>query len=186
MRRMPELPDEILKQFRKDYPSDVASESRPISTQGIWEAIADGNSPENVSEVQNVHGKEWAAVDSKTMDARDFSRMQRLSFENLGTDSQTGGRMDGLGQVRWQTKRRCPLKDRRGKVNVDFREVGLLSQFLTPGLKIMPRKRSGLSAKAQRKVAKAVKTARQMALLNPEPKPKLTVEEMLEIEKNLP
>lgn len=159
------------------------SESRPISTQGIWEAIADEDSPNNVPEVQNVHGKEWASVDSKTMDSRDFSRMQRLSFENV---SNVNTQMGDFGQVRWKTKRRCPLKDRRGKVNVDFRAVGLISQFLSPGLKIIPRKRSGLSAKAQRKVAKAVKTARQMALLHPEPKPTLTVEEMLEIEKNLP
>jgi small subunit ribosomal protein S18 len=63
-------------------------------------------------------------------------------------------------------------------VRLDFREIGVLSSFLNEHGKIIGRKRSGLSAKAQRKVARAVKTARHMALLHPEPKPRLSVEEM--------
>lgn len=69
---------------------------------------------------------------------------------------------------------------------VDYRATGTLTAFLSDDLKLLPRRKSGLCAKSQRKLSKAVKTARTMALLNPEPKPRLTVEEMLEMEKHLP
>lgn len=47
----------------------------------------------------------------------------------------------------------------------DFRDVELLGNFLSAGKKILPRKRSGLCATHQRKVARAVKRARTMALM---------------------
>lgn len=48
---------------------------------------------------------------------------------------------------------------------VDYKDVRKLSRFLTERGKILPRRATGLSAKQQRQVAKAIKRARQVALL---------------------
>jgi small subunit ribosomal protein S18 len=48
---------------------------------------------------------------------------------------------------------------------VDFKDVDLLRRFISSNMKIVPRKRSGLSANAQRKVARAIKQARIAGLL---------------------
>jgi small subunit ribosomal protein S18 len=48
---------------------------------------------------------------------------------------------------------------------IDYKDVDLLKKFLNPHGKIMPRRRTGLSAPNQRALAEAVKRARFMALL---------------------
>jgi small subunit ribosomal protein S18 len=49
--------------------------------------------------------------------------------------------------------------------NVDYKEVGLLSKFITEQGKIMPGRVSGNCALHQRQVARAIRQARIMALL---------------------
>jgi small subunit ribosomal protein S18 len=49
--------------------------------------------------------------------------------------------------------------------HVDYKDVETLRKFLNPHGKIMPRRRTGLSAHSQRALAEAVKRARFMALL---------------------
>ena len=49
--------------------------------------------------------------------------------------------------------------------HVDYKDVDILKKFLSPNAKIMSRKRTGLSANNQRKVALAVKRSRFMGLL---------------------
>jgi small subunit ribosomal protein S18 len=51
---------------------------------------------------------------------------------------------------------------------VDYKDIELLTRFVSPDGKITPRSITGTSAKYQRELAKAVKNARFMALL-PEP-----------------
>jgi small subunit ribosomal protein S18 len=48
---------------------------------------------------------------------------------------------------------------------VDWKEVEYLSRFIPERGKIMPRRISGVSAKDQRRIARAIKRARVMALL---------------------
>ncbi len=50
--------------------------------------------------------------------------------------------------------------------DVDYKNVELLRHFISAQAKIMPRRRSHLCAKHQRKLANAVKRARTMALLS--------------------
>ncbi len=50
-------------------------------------------------------------------------------------------------------------------LRIDWRDANTLSRFITERGKIVPRRMSGLTAKNQRKLAKAIKTARQMGLL---------------------
>lgn len=48
---------------------------------------------------------------------------------------------------------------------VDYKDVKTLKRFLSEDGKILPRRRTGLSAKHQRAVTTAIKRARHMALL---------------------
>jgi small subunit ribosomal protein S18 len=48
---------------------------------------------------------------------------------------------------------------------IDYKDVKLLSQFLTERGKIIPRRISGLNAQNQRRITEAIKIARTMALL---------------------
>ena len=48
---------------------------------------------------------------------------------------------------------------------VDWKDIDLLRQFVPERGKIMPRRISGITAKDQRRIAKAIKRARSMAML---------------------
>ncbi len=48
---------------------------------------------------------------------------------------------------------------------IDWKDVDYLKRFVPERAKIMPRRISGISAKNQRRIAKAIKRARTMALL---------------------
>jgi small subunit ribosomal protein S18 len=50
-------------------------------------------------------------------------------------------------------------------LKIDWRDAQLLARFITDRGKIVPRRVSGVNAKNQRKLATAIKRARQMALL---------------------
>ena len=50
-------------------------------------------------------------------------------------------------------------------ITIDFKDVQLLSHFITERKKIVPRRSSGLCAKHQRTLATAIKRARVMALI---------------------
>lgn len=49
--------------------------------------------------------------------------------------------------------------------HIDYKDTDILKKFLNPNAKIMPRKKTGLLAKNQRKVTEAVKRARFIGLL---------------------
>lgn len=52
------------------------------------------------------------------------------------------------------------------KINqIDYKDVALLKKYITERGKILPRRVSGTSAKAQRKLTVAIKRARNLALL---------------------
>jgi small subunit ribosomal protein S18 len=61
--------------------------------------------------------------------------------------------------------RPCPLEN-AGLEKVDFKDVELLKQFVTEKGKIIPRRISGLSARSQKKLTRAIKQARNIALLS--------------------
>lgn len=70
-----------------------------------------------------------------------------------------------------QSERRYTFRKRKSRnlakegKKIDYKDVDLLSQFITERKKIMPRRTTGLNAKEQRKIAQAIKRARFMALL---------------------
>lgn len=48
---------------------------------------------------------------------------------------------------------------------IDYKDIKFISQFMSPYAKIFGKERTGVSAKYQRKLSKAIKKARHMALL---------------------
>ena len=52
-----------------------------------------------------------------------------------------------------------------GVKEIDFKDVKVISRFVTERGRILPRKITGLNAQLQKKVTKAIKRARQMSLL---------------------
>ena len=61
-------------------------------------------------------------------------------------------------------KKNCFFKQ-NGIKHIDYKDIELLKKFLTPNARIMGRKRTGVSAKMQRKLALAIKRARFIGLL---------------------
>ena len=59
-------------------------------------------------------------------------------------------------------RKSSPLPDGE---RVDYKDVRRLQRFLTERGKILPRRATGLSAKQQRQISRAIKRARQIALL---------------------
>ena len=59
------------------------------------------------------------------------------------------------------TEKTCPLEGQ----NIDYKNVELLKKYITKFGKIVPRYYSGVSLKNQKKLARAIKRARIMALI---------------------
>ncbi|MDI2031945.1 30S ribosomal protein S18 [Saccharopolyspora sp. TS4A08] len=64
-----------------------------------------------------------------------------------------------------ERRKKPNLLQREGVVQVDWKDVTLLRKFISDRGKIRSRRVTGLTAQEQREVAKAIKNAREMALL---------------------
>ncbi|MEB3366184.1 30S ribosomal protein S18 [Saccharopolyspora mangrovi] len=64
-----------------------------------------------------------------------------------------------------ERRKKPNLLQREGVVHVDWKDVTLLRKFISDRGKIRSRRVTGLTAQEQREVAKAIKNAREMALL---------------------
>jgi len=62
-------------------------------------------------------------------------------------------------------KRVCPLKDIPDE-EINYKNVKLLNKYITERGKIMSSRITGVSAKKQRKLAQAIKRARNLALMS--------------------
>ena len=60
--------------------------------------------------------------------------------------------------------KKCPFKN-AGVKKVDYKDVETLKCFITDNGKILPRRITGVSALFQKKLTKAIKRARQVALM---------------------
>lgn len=62
------------------------------------------------------------------------------------------------------TMKQCYFSSNNIK-HIDYKDVELLKKFLDPYARMLPRKKTGTSAKNQRKLSLAIKRSRFMALL---------------------
>lgn len=79
--------------------------------------------------------------------------------------------MSASGPRRPPRRRKNPLTA-AGITYVDYKDTDLLRRFISDRGKIRSRRVTGLTARQQREVARAVKNAREMALLPYTSKPK--------------
>jgi small subunit ribosomal protein S18 len=65
---------------------------------------------------------------------------------------------------RMRKRKRCPFTAANFG-EIDYKDIDTLSKFITERGKILPRRITGVSAHYQRRLAKAIKRARHVALL---------------------
>ncbi len=66
--------------------------------------------------------------------------------------------------MRSKKRKRCPFTA-AGIREIDYKDIGTLTNFITERGKILPRRITGVSAFHQKKLTAAIKRARHMALL---------------------
>ncbi|MEM7174534.1 MAG: 30S ribosomal protein S18 [Chlamydiota bacterium] len=64
----------------------------------------------------------------------------------------------------FRKKKRCPFTQ-GGVRHIDYKDVGTLARFVTERGKILPRRITGVSQYHQKLLTRAIKRARQVALL---------------------
>ncbi|UYN92936.1 MAG: 30S ribosomal protein S18 [Anaerolineales bacterium] len=88
------------------------------------------------------------------------NREDRVEGEDSGEER--GGRGGG----RFFRKPKTDPFEADKTLKIDYKDVDLLKRFLTPEGKIRPRRQTGVIARNQRKLARAIKRARHLALLS--------------------
>lgn len=73
--------------------------------------------------------------------------------------------MVGAGRKGRGKRRKVCYFTANGITHIDYKDVDLLKKFISERGKILPRRVTGTSAKYQRMLTKAIKRARQVALL---------------------
>lgn len=67
-------------------------------------------------------------------------------------------------QVFFKKKKSCPFSGEDG-MKIDYKDVKLLSRYISEKGKIIPSRITSVSAKKQRELSRAIKRARYIALL---------------------
>lgn len=89
---------------------------------------------------------------------------ERDKREDSDEPSEEGGEERGRG--RFFRKPKVDPFEADKTLKIDYKDVELLKRFLSPEGKIRPRRQTGVSAGNQRKLARAIKRARHLALLS--------------------
>ena len=79
-------------------------------------------------------------------------------------DSEGGSNVPVVRNVFFRRSRGCPLAG-MGDEEINYKNIELLSRFVSERGRIMPSRISSVSAKKQRKVARAIKRAKMLALM---------------------
>ncbi|MCH7555271.1 MAG: 30S ribosomal protein S18 [Proteobacteria bacterium] len=82
-------------------------------------------------------------------------------------DTQGGGAAGGRSTTRrpfFRRRKTCPFSGDSAP-KIDYKDVKLLSRYLSERGKIVPSRITAVSAKKQRELARAIKRARNLALL---------------------
>ncbi|QUV84557.1 MULTISPECIES: 30S ribosomal protein S18 [Chloracidobacterium] len=82
---------------------------------------------------------------------------------NAGARRAGGGRPGGNRRM-GRRKKRCPLLE--AKIDyIDYKDVKLLERFIGDNKRILPRRLTGVNPTMQRRLARAIKRAKHLALL---------------------
>jgi small subunit ribosomal protein S18 len=80
------------------------------------------------------------------------------------SSSKQGASVPLIRNVFFKRVRRCPLTGPDAP-KIDYKDIRLLSRFISERGRIIPSRITAISTKKQRELAKAIKRARQLALL---------------------
>lgn len=96
-----------------------------------------------------------------------MSEEKRIAIDAAAEKAAVDSMMDGRGEGRAKSRKRRKVSYLTvSKIDhVDYKDVDLLRRFLTERGKIVPSRQSGNTAKQQRMITRAIKRAREMALL---------------------
>ena len=92
-----------------------------------------------------------------------MSEPRDRSSENDGRPRSGGGGGGGRGPF-FRRRKRCPFSGKNAP-KIDYKDVKLLSRYVSERGKIVPSRITAVSAKKQRLLARAIKRARYLALL---------------------
>ena len=84
--------------------------------------------------------------------------------DRRGGPSGAGGAASGARRPFYRRRKSCPFSGPNAP-KIDYKDVRLLSRFLSERGKIVPSRITAVSAKKQRELANAIKRARFLALL---------------------
>ena len=103
--------------------------------------------------------------DDEEQEERSPRRRQQRDDDRSEERGSYRGRGGGRGGPRGRRARRYYTDQIGKRTKFDYKDVDLLRSFITERGKIRPRRQTGVSAKQQRAIARAIKRARHMALL---------------------
>jgi small subunit ribosomal protein S18 len=103
--------------------------------------------------------------DEEEQEERSPRRRQQRDDDRSEERGSYRGRGGGRGGPRGRRARRYYTDQIGKRTKFDYKDVDLLRSFITERGKIRPRRQTGVSAKQQRAIARAIKRARHMALL---------------------
>jgi small subunit ribosomal protein S18 len=104
-------------------------------------------------------------LDDDKQNDREPRRREQADDRSGERGSFSRSRRGGRGGPRGRRARRYYIDQIGNKTRFDYKDVDLLRSFITERGKIRPRRQTGVSAKQQRAIARAIKRARHMALL---------------------
>jgi small subunit ribosomal protein S18 len=98
-----------------------------------------------------------------------MERNNRNAERNGGERSERAGAGEGEGAAGarkpfFRRRRSCPLSGSKAP-EIDYKDVKLLSRYVSERGKILPSRITAVSAKKQRELSKAIKRARNLALM---------------------
>jgi small subunit ribosomal protein S18 len=80
------------------------------------------------------------------------------------TTAQRGGGGGNTRRPFFRRRKTCPFSGENG-ITIDYKDVRMLSKFISERGKIVPSRITAVSAKKQRELARAIKRARNLALI---------------------
>ncbi len=88
-----------------------------------------------------------------------------MAFQKRESSAATSGAgASGGRRIFMRRRKTCPLSGPKAPT-IDYKDIRLLSRFVSERGKILPSRITSVSAKKQRKLATAIKRARNLALL---------------------
>ena len=87
-----------------------------------------------------------------------------MNGRGRGRQGGQGGRGDSPRRPFFRRRKSCPFSG-SGAPKIDYKDVKLLSRYVSERGKIVPSRITAVSAKKQRELARAIKRARNIALL---------------------